>query len=681
MLATLLETIRDWVQSLVISLYTIESASDISNLPFLSAGQTVYVKNSDITYTIKSSVTSIPDGLFVVELNNGLYAEMNYTAETILPVKVADVNVGDRVGVKLRILISKVKGKIKGLSFEDGTYYIEHPVKLESLEYIGKGADRTVLEVVKDFDAPPHELDLVKSGEGFGTYYDRVFFTAMDGGSTKPSTWNEFSIAFKGIKILYKSSTDSVLEAHETVLLHLRNMNGFLMENCILEATPDTVNPAWNRTTLMWFRKCLTLDNIVIRNCDFINREGLACTPQQMTQFCPGGALWLDVWNDDITTANHITIDNCNFITAGSDEVLGMWGGTFNDILVDNCNFEVLADGHTNNNMLALNGALFNNCVVQNCNYNLKNISCSMMKIGEKIKSGSTFLWKNINVYADYDTVSSYKPADTNSVGIFCYANSNNIDETINKVYLTIDSCKVLLKENSYLASVFSLGSHSLDITVKDCDIDVSLSENEKNQYTTFGISAAKSKCVIMDNRIKHNSNSIINIGGGATETSIEVTSNIINGQYQTIMNSANSRFTFVDNYISAPKTVQTLVFTQLVQPPSPKNEIIIGDNNVENKPKYYFDANLFQEKANYTISDFATVTKISDVLVKTTTLPFAWSRLEGMQLMYVGNTNNTYTKGQTYECRAVAGSDPISYKWYPLAEETPIDFTNWEVN
>lgn len=682
MLNVLIDAIRDWVIGLISSRLTINSISDISSIPFLRAGQTIFVKDSDITFTIVVSSTETVDGIFVIDLNNGLYALMNYTEETILPVRVADINTGDRVGVKLRILISKVKGKIKGLSFEDGTYYIEHPVKLESLEYIGKGSDRTIFEVVQDFDAPPHELDLVQSGEGYGTYYDRVFFTSMDGGSVKPSTWSEFSITFKGIKILYKSSTDSTLATHATILLHLRNINGFLMENCVLEATPDTVNPAWNRTTLMWFRKCLTLDNIVIRNCDFINREGLSCTPQQMTQFCPGGALWLDVWDDDITTANHITIDNCNFITAGSDEVLGMWGGTFNDILVNNCNFEVLANGHTNNNMIAFNGALFNNCIVQNCNFNLKNISCVMMKIGEKIKSSSTFLWKNLNVYADYDTVSSYKPADANSVGIFIYTNSNNVDETSDKVYLTIDSCKVRLKENSYYPSVCSFASHNLDATVKNCDFDVSLTTIEQGRHTIIGTSAQKSKLTITGNTIKHNANSILNIQRNATECSVECTANVIEGLYTAMMNCSNSRFSFVDNYISEPTAAKTLITTQLEQPPSPKNTIIVGDNNIENKPKYFFDVNLFLERTNIpTVNDFATVVKISDVLIKTATMPFAWSRLEGVQLMYIGNTNNTYTKGQTYECKAVAGSDPVAYKWYPLAEETPIDFTTWEVN
>ena len=79
--------------------------------------------------------------------------------------------------------------------------------------------------------------------------------------------------------------------------------------------------------------------------------------------------------------------------------------------------------------------------------------------------------------------------------------------------------------------------------------------------------------------------------------------------------------------------------------------------------------------------ADLVTRSEMEQYIQETDTIPTASADYVGKSYLYTGATTSTYQKGGIYECRAVEGSNPISYKWYPLAEETPIDFTNWEVN
>ena len=85
-------------------------------------------------------------------------------------------------------------------------------------------------------------------------------------------------------------------------------------------------------------RGCLDLygvnENILIENCTF----------RQLSASLEGG-IWVRTWNDQVETRN-IRFVNCDFLKAGGDEILAVWGwkGTVKDVLISGCTFREIED-------------------------------------------------------------------------------------------------------------------------------------------------------------------------------------------------------------------------------------------------------------------------------------------------------------------------------------------------
>lgn len=85
-------------------------------------------------------------------------------------------------------------------------------------------------------------------------------------------------------------------------------------------------------------RGCLDLygvnENILIENCTF----------RQLSASLEGG-IWVRTWNGQVETRN-IRFLNCDFLKAGGDEILAVWGwnGTVKDVLISGCTFREIED-------------------------------------------------------------------------------------------------------------------------------------------------------------------------------------------------------------------------------------------------------------------------------------------------------------------------------------------------
>lgn len=289
-------------------------------------------------YSIVESSSKNADDAFVIRLNNGLLAELQYSSDSILNAATLGIEVETRVSSRLNTVMKDYEGLFKGIQFNSGTYLIDRKTELRSFELYGSD---TEMKVVQDFAAPAN----------------MIFKTPDNSGKT-------FDVTIKNIRFNYEVSNSHTLSNMTTVvLIQFQDINNCVLEDCEFIMQPTATDGAFQPGTVLWFKKQIA-GSLTMRNCSVICKLGDAVSGKKTPLI--GGSLWISGDNTSSPFRN-IDISNCTFIGTQNDEVLAMWKGQFETASFRDTNF--IAGDHLNNNIIALYGGTFTDYCFHNCDF------------------------------------------------------------------------------------------------------------------------------------------------------------------------------------------------------------------------------------------------------------------------------------------------------------------------
>ncbi len=274
------------------------------------------------SYVITNKPSAPVDDVYVIELPNYRYAELVYNSSDVLNVACAGIFPDQKISLRLNNLIKNGAGKIKGIQFNPGVYYIDSGINLYSMYYYG--TDDTVLSVSPDF-----------STQRYG-----IFVNADTRGK-----YNIDNITFD-----YNSSDASILANRESAIMALASVKLCNISNCEFIAT----NSSDNNTVidLLWFRHSDIIENVTIVNSTFSNLTGQNCDPNKTVR---GGCLWFDGPVEDHNKSfSGIRIYKCTVTNTTSDEAIAFWNGNFTNVKFD---LSFINVKHKTNNVVS-----FHNC-------------------------------------------------------------------------------------------------------------------------------------------------------------------------------------------------------------------------------------------------------------------------------------------------------------------------------
>ena len=289
-------------------------------------------------YIISSDNNLIADNFTVWNLNNGLKAVLKYPQNKILNVAVAGIFPNTPISNRLNILSEKAVGNVNYIQFNDGTYYIDEPIYLNSFCY--KGTNHTTLAVSPDYKLNYHRVICIDNAH-----------------------WNNstLDVGLQNLNILFETSKDHKLVNRCVNLLSIIGASSFTMTNCHVEARHSKENGGFIIVNAMWFEQTPS-NNIYISNSTIAN---LTCISND-DMHIPGGCIWFKGQSLKDTFPN-ITMSNCTFINSTTDETIGFWNGDFTNITLDNCIFHNIS--HKSNNILTFHLGTFSDVKLKYCKF------------------------------------------------------------------------------------------------------------------------------------------------------------------------------------------------------------------------------------------------------------------------------------------------------------------------
>ncbi|MBQ8490534.1 MAG: hypothetical protein IJ535_12205 [Pseudobutyrivibrio sp.] len=315
-----------------------------------TSGYYNYGDGGAATYLITDSAPSSPDDIFVIKLKNGKYANLLYDSNTILNVACAGIFPGAEISDKLNQLIElSSRNKIYGIQFNTGTYLIDKPIKLKTLNYYGQA--NAVLSVTETFSP---------SG-------DWVFSNIHS-----PS----ISLTLNNINFEYNTSANHPLSSAESTLFQLTDVTSCTMKHCSFIARNRDAATTNIPVNLLWFKHCNVMDNINIYKCTFDNETGSGNNNQNLR----GGCLWFN--GPSGTTSkkfSNINVIGSTFTHTTKDECIGLWNGNFNTINISDCIFNI--NEHYNENVISLSKGEFHGLGINTCKFYINSMSNKVIKI------------------------------------------------------------------------------------------------------------------------------------------------------------------------------------------------------------------------------------------------------------------------------------------------------------
>lgn len=319
---------------------TVRNIEELKSLD-LEVGCTVYTEgyadvgdNGNAAYLITDSPDYNADNVFVIQLNNRKYAQMIFDTDDIINVACAGIFPDNKISAQLNSLIYLISGKVRGLKFNSGTYYLESAVYLKSTEMYGTGD--TLISVSPDFTTKTYGI------------------------ITNTDVSAKFT--FDNLNFEYNSSEDFMLADHETALFAFSNIDYCHINKCTFTASNTVDNDTG--ISLLWFRHCDQINNITIENSTFHNLIGYASHQDKLLR---GGCIWFNgPGNNHNNTFENITIRNCEFTHVTSDEAIAFWNGDFRNVTIEN---STIKSEHKTNNIIAFHNCSYHNAELNKVNF------------------------------------------------------------------------------------------------------------------------------------------------------------------------------------------------------------------------------------------------------------------------------------------------------------------------
>ncbi len=396
-------------------------------------------------YEITNVSNSSPDGVFHIKLKNGYYANLIYENNTPLNVALFNVFPNAAVSDELNSAIQLIKGKAIGLQFNNGTYFINKPIKFDSLNYYG---NNTTFEVTDDFFSK-----------------GMAIFSPLN-------TKDYFDIELHGIKFIWNISSSQILQNgsnYDIVLLALFNTQHIVIDSCSFICENDTT--VHRKVSLLWFKQPDNIKNVSITNSVFINNSGHTLKP---TQHLIGGCIWLSGTKDKLCNIENINISNCKIETTLADEAIGIWFCNANNINISNCD---ITNSYCNNdNVLGLMDGIFENININNSTFNINSPSMYATKMGN--------LWDTSHVNYDkctFNINSENLQPYSNAISLFFLYHDKEglvIDDAST---MTINNCVFSTNNSSgkYRCIIYAFGVDDRHILLNNPTINSNISTKE----------------------------------------------------------------------------------------------------------------------------------------------------------------------------------------------------------
>ena len=342
----------------------------------VSAGATVITKGfynahdyGGARYTVSKSPLYPTETNLSIPLSNGLYANLSFGKKSIINVEVLGIKDGFIAGA-LNAVMPHLSGKIDGIKFPNGNYYVEDAVVLTSVHLYG--TDNSTIIVDKNY-----------ASNCFA-----VFRTDTDISN---------SISFYNLHMV--ANIDNNVARKDTItLLYLRNIKGCKIYDCTFQANESAdINP-FVAVNLVWFQTDYA-SNVTVKNSNFVNNTGLYYQTGSDIKL-HGGCLWFSGETLDARQSN-LTISNCVFDSTVADEHVGIWNGHFSDVNLSHCSFSSNSK-HISDNFLTFCSASYDSVTISDIDMAINSSTMYPMKFTNFLES-SNFDISNCNLTFNFE--------------------------------------------------------------------------------------------------------------------------------------------------------------------------------------------------------------------------------------------------------------------------------------
>lgn len=428
-------------------------------------------------YIISSSAASTPDNTFSIKLNNGNYANLVYDSDSIINVALFGIFPGENISDKFNSAINAAAEKVGGLSFNSGTYYIDKPIRMQSMSYYGND---TVLEV----------------SDTFYTNDDKVF--------TCKNKTDEFNIELHSIIFNYPVKDGQHFSGTSSMFMVIYNTSHCIIDSCEFNCSnPDGLDKPVH---LLWFKQPAYIKNVSITNSKFINACGEYMTTTRHTD---GGCLWFSGTKTQLCQVENINISNCTLYSTLADELMCVWYTNTNGFHIDNC--DITNAGLNSDNVCGFLDGIYENTSVQNTTFNINAPSAWMLKMGN-LWGPSHVNYSNCTFNANAQNLQPYK----NAFAVF-YVYHDHADHPFSDTStLTVDNC-VFNGNNStgsFRCLFMTYGTENKQISFNNSSLNnFALRESISNIEKSTNCSYFSSNCFSNANTAPYRLTSSTNIG------------------------------------------------------------------------------------------------------------------------------------------------------------------------
>lgn len=512
-------------------------------------------------YLIVSDSTVVTDEFLYIQLNNGLKAKLIYDSTSTVNVATAGIFINQNISDRLNTVITALAGKASGIKFNDGIYFVDKPVNLFSLNYIGTG--NTVLSVSKSFTTSDDKVFVAKPTEKYSAY----------------------SMTFKGLNFLFETATDHALYGKEIVLISLSNIDSCVIDSCTIVSKPAFTNGAYMKTDLLWFKNSDFLKNISITNSTIQNLTGSAYTGG-VDDYLVGGCIWFNGKTDNyIGTMDNISINNCKIETTVSDEAVCAWWGNYSNFSINNS--VITNSSHTTHNLLTFDKGEFHNVSVNGTTFNLNSASIYVTKL-HSLTNASDISYNTCSFNFDAGVTSS----STQTIGVF-FAGSDLASYGGN-TSISVQGCQINSSMDTTYRSLFAatdVQNKTYNLTNSTVNANlvnglILLSNSNANTFNVSGnVIDTKNALMTVNNSFADNLNVTGNTIANKATVTINQAGTVNYVLTQNNFTAANCGILFNTNGVAETNGVSNFTFS---------------DNTFTSESKlYYFYSNTLADQAD----------------------------------------------------------------------------------
>lgn len=487
----------------------------------LSAGDIVktngyYNENDGGASTYIITADNIPiDNMFILPLNNGLKAKLQ--VDNTVNVLQVGIKENTYISDKLNQLLSLAEQyKIDVVVFNNNTYYIDKPIALKSLSYMGTDDTKFIIN------------------ESFSTNDDKVFFTYPD------ISHNSYTLDFSNITFEFIASKNSSQLNKELIIMSLQEIEQCNISNCKFYALPDPNNPAFMKIDLLWFKHSSRIENIKITECCFKNLTGNAYIGD-IKDHLVGGCLWFCGTSKTTNLSmKNIIINNCEFQSTVSDEILAIWRGHYDNLQIYNCSFTNTT--HDSDNLFSLYNGKFTNTNIDNCHFNVYSACKYICKI--TALTGDSTVNFNSNTF---NLDSGITDSKDRNISIFFTGSDSKEVAFKSRGNIRLSNCIIQSsKDTVYRALVNISNTSEKTYNLETCSINAIL------DYGLFTLEGTNNAIAVESSTI--NTNNFISTIENTNDCYIILNENtILNKLNNVVRGNTNIHYTFTNNVCTSP--------------------------------------------------------------------------------------------------------------------------------